>query len=69
MLLKRRVMTKEQFKALLMIMGGDFRITLFGDGFGYQLVINDETIEKYCFKTRKEAYLSAKKIFEEKVSI
>jgi hypothetical protein len=62
-------MTKEQFKALLMIMGGDFRITLFEDGFGYQLIVNGETLEEYCFKTRKEAYLSAKRLFKEKVSI
>ena len=51
------------------MMDGDFRITRFEDGFGYMLVVNGVQMEEYCFPTRKEAYLSAKKTFREKVSI
>jgi len=50
-------------------MDGDFKITFFEDGWGYQLMLHGISYESYNFKTRKEAYLDAKKTFQELISV
>ena len=67
-LLENRL-NKQQFRGLLVCMDGDFRITFFEDGWGYQLVVHGKSYESYNFKTRKEAYLDAKKTFQEVISV
>ena len=62
-------MKKKEFRGLLVLMDGDFRIKLFEDGWAYRLTIYGRHYESYNFNTRTEAYLDAKKVFQEFISV
>jgi hypothetical protein len=62
-------MKKEEFKGLLVLMDGDLRITLFTDGWGYCLTVYGVNYESYGFNKRTKAYLDAKKVFQELISV
>lgn len=66
-LLEKRV-NKNQFKALVLLLGGDFKVIKFKDGYAYQVIINNKEDEEFCFSTRKEAYLAGKRAFKKMVN-
>lgn len=62
-------MTKQQFKGLLRVMDGEFRVIRFKDGWAYQLIVHGNAYESYRFETRTKAYLDGKKTFQELISV
>ena len=65
--LLEKKMKKQEFKALITLMGGEFKIAKFKDGYAYRVAIQDKFEEEYQYESRTKAYLDGKKAFKKLV--